>query len=960
MGDAGAQQLTCVGDIKNCGDPAVYSRCTAQQSQCDTYTKSEWTSNMNAAGTVDDNIYVHAKSTSVAPGGKLGTQPKENQFNAAKVHKNYGISATPASHSPQQSGQTSTPLPSNSRRSQAQNPTNHAHSSTQNTWAAQETKARIDALQVAVPSGPMRQAGTQPGVAPVVDPNVASQYVRRSAPASMAVTTCEDILYNKYYDEERWLDAIYRCAGDTRCETAVSLMSATPGIAGHPLHQRNEPVVGGVGPTIPASSSDFSQSAEMRGAIPRNAFFATGFFLPDALVTAFGGASTTKGAQVQALINAVRNGVTTYELGGVVSGGGRLGNNAQGFHDEWDFHRTMLARTAANKPGDFGEFELRNAAILDAMGAFYTQAACATSAAGCSPTTPSAVGSIVAGSRTWEKDAFVARAVYGNVDRTNATNMGAFFAARPGLKAALDDGEDPGGGLSFPALKGRGSTPVPAAPTTGAMAITQVLSPAVDNSPSPYLQSEWAAHPPRVDPTATYARLDCGALAPIPPMQLGAAKMIGAASSSMRSAPQATRVAFERFTGDYAACLTVNQILDEWARQSVSPSCFDPNNYACDWSPHSFVKRWVNNYVGYQGDKKEKDYQYCRENKGFLERQNSYTSAKAADDFVEAAVKKERKAIGKTPVRSTNTFGQQKSNHEVFGNDTVGAGYNYDFDWEVKVLDFFKQDTAHPKITNTPCNIGGHVKGSFDAYVYAFGSDDEKLVDASVALKANDAGSEEGHFDGHLNFLGSELFEATPHNVTLNQAHSVSLLNKSDRDGHDWEIIDIPFWVAWVKVDVRVDIAWHYGADATADVRASAKSVCAALSSKDVFVKLTGRFTPETDLDFIATATASVAGIVGVQLEVDLTLLRLSLPIRSKASAEVRGNNEMASLAMTESLDMKIHAFDGRIYFYITGPFDARLFGWEVGNWEGSGYSPSLFRGSSHEIFLGDVGSGFN
>src|SRR5262249_36473453 len=157
----------------------------------------------------------------------------------------------------------------------------------------------------------------------------------------------------------------------------------------------------------------------------------TGFFLPDSLVKAFAG--SPQQAQVQALVNQVRNGVNAYQIKSSVAGGKPIGANALGFKDEWDFHKTMLGLVGGYKTGDFREYSKRVRGVQDAMGAFYTQAMCAQSQVLCSMGLPNAIGLITSHEQTWTVDPFVSRAVYGNVDRTNATNMGAFFQGRPAL-----------------------------------------------------------------------------------------------------------------------------------------------------------------------------------------------------------------------------------------------------------------------------------------------------------------------------------------------------------------------------------------------------------------------------------------------------------------------------------------------------------------------------------------------
>src|SRR5262249_10209148 len=142
----------------------------------------------------------------------------------------------------------------------------------------------------------------------------------------------------------------------------------------------------------------------------------------------------------------------------------------------------------------------------------------------------------------------------------------------------------------------------------------------------------------------------------------------------------------EHFPGDLAACEVANQILDEWSRVDLhQPSCLDSTNYACDWSPKDFARRWVNNFTNYASKDRNDDYEDCK----MVETAVKFprTDHVATHKDVETLAAKLKKILQNTPILNKDTFGQDKTETEMFGNNTIGAGYDYHSLWEANIYD---------------------------------------------------------------------------------------------------------------------------------------------------------------------------------------------------------------------------------------------------------------------------------
>ncbi len=916
----------------DCGNPDYHALCVANRGTCDTMNKrlalEEQRPRVGGKPPTPNKIY--------------GT-PKEPGFADSNRHESYGILPVPYTQDPYRQ-------PKSWNAKMKRRPRLAPRPNTQNRWAAQEMKAKTDAL-----------AWTPGGLL--------ATYQRPHAAGGDDVASCEDYVYKGFHDDERWLDAIYGCKGDARCEVNVSLLPASPGIARRALQN----------PLLPAFKEfipDYDGRLDFTGRMPKNAFYAgTGAFLTASIVTAFA-SDPAKQASVQALYKAIRDELSTYDIGQGGKGNG-IGPKAQGFADEWDFHEVLNTRTAAITPGEFDEYKRRNDAMLAAMDHFYDVAKCVAhlNPQDCTGI-PSAVGRVFPGqAQMSDGDPFASRATFGNVDRTNATDMLSFVNAHAGMLDALKAGANIGGGLAFPGLANRGAVTLgspllqagaAAPPKLNAMSgkagpppttaggnivvrsgtrLQQPQSPSVDNGQLAYLDINWRVHPPKIDTSVPYPRLLC---APRASNRKSTPKTVWAAS---------TPAAPEAFVGELAACETVNVLLDEWGKKTAAnrgPTCFDTANYACDWSPNMFVKRWVNNTVGYNMAAKERAYAECRTWRTtlFAGRIPARTPVMTKSVIVAAEVKRGKDLEG-LPIKQTDNFGQDKRNNETWGSKSFGVGYAYDLGWEAKIFARFPDND--PKYPSVPCRMGGRTHASIEAFAYAFGLPPFHIVAADFGIDLNDDAQQQQtdkvKVYGHGEFLeGLYEFYKIPDNTEFKINQAGNYIIPGNLGGSEETIAVIPVQITWVTLTFTIGIAWGYGADIIVQAGGPDKGTC----KKDEIFNIDGIVKPDAHLDLVVGADCSIAGIAGVGVDVDLVLLDIGLPVHGGARLK-SSKDAVVSIVFDAGLDLTLGTLDGHMDAYAKF-LGIKLFEVELFHWKGFHTKIPIFAFKSREFPLFDLG----
>ncbi len=965
--------------LTQCGDPAFHQQCPALDPTCAAINKAEAQRVSSLSGEIGGKTYSNNKLYGTGAQAAGRTAPPHGFAPSSKEH-HYGVAPNPPGP-PHPTNGTLKNLDAQ-RAAVAQKTGIKTHKipakgpNTLGRWAYQEQKARMDALAWK-PTG------------------LLSVYQRpHTAPGPSTVGSCEDYVYKGFYEDERWLDAIYGCKGDARCETSVSLLPTTPGIAGRDLQNS-------LMPSFTQFIPDYDGRLEFRGMMPKNAFYAgTGAFITQSLVDAFA-ADPAKKQLVQALASALRDGFSTYDIGHGKSGNS-LGTRSQGFADEWDFHRVMNARTANVTEGEFDEYKRRNDKILAAMDNFWTVAKCV---AHMDPTfctgVPNAVGHVKPGeTQMFDGDPFTSRAVFGNIDPAFATDMSSFVNSKAGMKDALAAGARIGSGLAFPGLANRGAvamgTPLlqsgfagastgvqlnapkvnaPVAPggvapgmvTHQGARLQQPQSPGVSNGYLAYLDLNWRQKPPAIDPRSPYPRLLC------PSVATGKPSTPKTTWTNVSNTPQG-----ERFLGELAACQTVNILLDEWAKKQAGDkeppgdptpekgtTCFDTGNAACDWSPDMFVKRWVVNTTGYNMHAKERAFSDCKAWRSSLFTNGTTwpdpptTLAKISD--LERVRAEDLRGL---PVKQQDNFGQDKADQQTAGAHGFGVGYSYDLGWEAKIRQRFPTcapgadpKVCDPNMAQVPCRMGGRIHAAFDAQAWAFGLPPIEIVEANLALDASDNAKQEQtdklEAYGHGDFLnGAYEFYKIPDGTSwpIDAVGAPPKNLAGVHDGGQETLVRIPVQISWVTLTFTIGMAWGYGADVFVYAQAPIKDQC----TKNLF-QVGGGVVPYAHLDLVVGAECSIAGIAGVGVDVDIVLLDIRLPLHGGASLSATADNKLW-LGFDAGLDLQLGTLDGHMSAFASF-IGIKLFEIELFHWKGLHTTVPIFHFQPKKFPLLDLGA---
>ncbi len=466
---------------------------------------------------------------------------------------------------------------------------------------------------------------------------------------------------------------------------------------------------------------------------------------------------------------------------------------------------------------------------------------------------------------------------------------------------------------------------------------------------SGHLQQSWTEFPPVIDKTSPYPRLKCE--------RQGTARAVA-------KGLQVAEATKERFLGEYNACIAVNAVLDEWAKkESNKSSCFDKDNYACDWTPRMFIQHYVASNAGYGMGKPEKEVQrfkktdakdYSKEKlyrtckawkmfgddsapppKGTVVATAAYKDVDAVNDAIAAKQKLVEEHVEKVGMIDTDLFGRQKSDQEEVGSGGFGAGYSYDMGYKVHIYE-------RTKDKDVPCAYGGRLWAGFNAYAYAFDSDRFDIVDAGFnaysADSSNKPKADKSHhidtagLNTHFDVVGYELW-GYKKSVKLNQA--IPLGNPKPLVSDEINIITIPFQVWWFTVTIKVDVGYAAGVMANVAATGTPPGMCDAKTKFGIEFNLA----PYARLYLDASASVSLAGIAGVGIEVELILLDLSLPFFSSFSL----NTQTQAFDFETGLDFDLETMAGSVSIFAEALF-FEIASIELFSWNGFKYHTNLFK----------------
>lgn len=447
-----------------------------------------------------------------------------------------------------------------------------------------------------------------------------------------------------------------------------------------------------------------------------------------------------------------------------------------------------------------------------------------------------------------------------------------------------------------------------------------------------------------------------------------------------------------------AACNYVNAILDEWARKDMpqvlapndktpppAPSGCFANDPACDWDPGEFMNG-MNDLVHAQiknveYPRMEADYKFCREwldVSGVKPNDNEF----AALGKMKAKLQGAYNQLSNIPVLdrgphkadvpwakhadrsdydSFGTFGEERTNSETWGNDLFGVGYSFETGWEIPV-EWEPAKTVNYDV----CNVGAGAHGGFEAYAYAFGSDKFDVLDADLASGVNDQedmavpgvpsqsqlddNMKHSAFDLDFAVAGDNLFQQ-------NERLPASGFNAQPAQGsNSWTLFNIPFQITFITVDISVGIGYSYEIDAHV-TPVDRPDVChpghdkppkggwdLANPAPHPTIGLTAGVDAQGELDGIIDASASLAGLAGIGVECDITLLGIGLPANASATLTP------TALSLDTSLNMSLSTLNGSLSVYAEALF-FKLFDITIISWDGFDTRVPLFNASTSANF---------
>lgn len=824
-------------------------------------------------------------------------------------------------------------------------------------WAGWEVRARQEAAAAAQVIG-------LPGVGPS-----AATYTRKPAWSSngpahdgQGVDSCEEYVYESFYDIERWIDASNFCARNDRCAVDMTFFSwdgtttpTRPGIAGRVLRDRFGTSLGA------AFGWDYPNWLD--GSIPmamaKNDYYAgMAAYLSPAMRDAF--VAQGQGAYYDALELRLRQGALYYgvKTNPATTGGAFVqGRNLQqGFKSLWEYHYVMKERTKSLPAEVLEEFRLRRGKLLEVQQGFEDLTGCTTfgqiASLACNgggaltkPTIQPAFDGAI-----WMYDVDTRRALRSGglalttialppttqfaiahnfsfagmsqtfmAEQMNRTNlaMGSPLANQ-GLLSAFNLGSAYLQGFATNQVN-TAPSPVPSPGSTsltyGSFVQLPPGSPAVvkSNADAEFLW-QTKVFPLRIENGLPV--LNCEADDPLPVTS----------DPTDRPAEQDLRVTLKR----QALCKLTNQILREYNHaERAEPSCLDPNSYACDWTPFEARSSIETNYLTKWSRQKESRYNFCRMMTGggqldpsVPSNQANLTLTAAERSSVPAvniklkgrydAVSEQLKAI---PRKGTNVFGKTFGDKQTYGTDLFNAHYDFTLGWEARLYPM-KNDATQI------CQVGGMVGGNASAGITVFGGTCE-LFDVELQLRANDSeagtNDEKAHVLAHANVLGFgtpgnmswtyELFEPIDETWDLNSSFGFQASNDESID-----LFRADFQIWYFTVTIRVGIGVRYGG--FGEFATKVPNDCAAnVAPSPVMFEATAKVGPYVALYAIADIGVSLAHIIGVGVEVELTILSVSVPIHT--AARITNKNNAMWFEAEAGLDLDVGTLDGKLKGYI-------------------------------------------
>ncbi len=738
-----------------------------------------------------------------------------------------------------------------------------------------------------------------------------------------AIESCEEYVYEKYYDWQRFQDAVFLCKGDYSCIYDVAfVMGGAPGIASRMLKSK---AGSDLQDQIPISlpNARTPQNA-------KNAFFSNGSYFLGTDMTALPGSSRpppyasfadlkakfpANAADLDALRAALDDGKMFYA--------DKAGPGVNKVLSPWGFHNFMRGATSSLSENEFQELEKRRTDLEQWLADAYIfgEPVPKTHAVFVHPL--SEVERVFTGDpfervSIWENDAL--RAQYISLAAQPASAM--LNVAQVGLNGSARSN------VSGAQRLGAG-TPIARAPVPpNAPKPQRVLT------AEPATQATWLA--PQVGcPPPTSLTYEQGSAA-------------GATSPAQTDAWNQAEVA------RFASCKILNLTLAEWWRLKAaklagacndrgSCGCLDLGNYACDWSPKMFYEAYGKEPPIGLAYRRDTNFKYCKRwtFNGFGPIAAAKKASTAAfEQYLEETRAATEAALKNVPQKN-GVVGDEFSDDAQEGDeDSWSAGYQMNTGWQIKPI---AKDSAG-KI----CQLQGQANASFLVKITTPVDGDgggtlankwRHAIDADVMVRANENKNQQVRYESHLLIADQEIFASEPTGYdkykgydpantktyeafSLNHAYKKPLFSDKTQLGG----ITLTVWAGPIPITGSAWVEVLYGADILAE--AHMQSGCADLTKFEAKVG----FQPWVSLEGGLSVGVGVGGIASVGVRGHLTLIGASLPIVARTWL-APGANGTTDLRFGVDASLELASLAGRLALYVEFlTYDEE---WELFRWNG-------------------------
>jgi hypothetical protein len=408
-------------------------------------------------------------------------------------------------------------------------------------------------------------------------------------------------------------------------------------------------------------------------------------------------------------------------------------------------------------------------------------------------------------------------------------------------------------------------------------------------------------------------------------------------------------------------------VLSEWYRvQDGTPSCLDMTSNACDWVPQDFVDRFVTQNVTYASAAKEIEYTYCKRWTGAGQIMDQAVYAKkptppqgcpaVPSNLINGVPSQSRQSLGamrafldarrdnfecilKTvPVKAQDDFGKVKTDGNSIGNGHFGGGYNYSLGWHAYA--YRKTDgSVNAPDYNKICRLGGSMDATFTAFAVLF-SQQIDIIGAEVHVLANN--NNDGKAVGWADVTVADhftVFNEGSSDDPIDLTATYKPLDKMDQQKP--QFVEAPFQVGWITVTIKAGIEFDYGA--TLELTSEVPDPTSCNTADPEAWSAHAKFEPQANLGVWVSADATLAGMFGVGIEVDLTLLGLGLPLTAEVKFDKNPDDDMAAIKFDAELDLTLTTLKGELDFYIIA-FFAKVASFKIVGWDGFVAKFPIFR----------------